>query len=369
MVDSKLLNPNLISALAEPVGLVIGKVIDIIWTQPQASRLRQQESLLQHQLRSEELELQSLFRIKELKKQQQYKLEELTLQYQQSIVKSFIDSGIRIQEQEIIEHLKSSYAIWTNKALRNLEKEDQNSPFYDGIETTYRNLKTLYEQTKLPIILVSPFWDDSISKPLGEQGGYVDFRNAFNSAYRQAPWNDIASKQDGYFKRPLYQTDRDVNYIYSVLSDIPVILIHGNIQGVHGAHQQVQRIHPHITFWNLLPDQQEGYTSLDLRFFPFQLPIGTGNSPDSYQKMGEYSLYLQDTVGKYLSKAVGLMSAFYHLYYFKTRPNLEQFKLDTQEELEILALQVEEFYEQYNLLCHLKMKGILKRDELGDIIL
>ena len=367
MTDSQ--PPDPISALAQPVGLVIGKVIDIIWTQPQASRLRQQESLLQHQLHSEEIELQSQFRIKELKQQHQSKLQELTLQYEQSIVKSFIDSGIKIKEQEIVEHLRASYSIWTNKALKDLAKEDENSPFFDGIETTYRKFKTLYEQTKLPVILVSPFWDDSRTKPLGEQGGYVDFRSAFNSAYRQSSWNDLASKQDGHFKRPLFQTDRDVNYIYSVLSDIPVILIHGTIQGVHAPHQQVQRIHPHITFWNLLPDQQECYTSLDLRFFPFQLPTVTEDSSDIYQKMGEYSLDLQDTVGKYLSKAVGLLSAFYHLYYFQTRPNLQQFQLENQEELEILSQQVKEFYEQYNLLCHLKLKGIIQRDERGDIVL
>ncbi|WP_237397164.1 dynamin family protein [Okeania sp. KiyG1] len=190
--------------------------------------------------------------------------------------------------------------------------------------------------------MVSPFWDDTKPKDKNEQGGYVDFRASFNTSYS---WHNLASKQDGYFKRPLYQTDRDINYIYSVLSDVPIILVHGTIQGVHSAQQFVQRIHPHITFWNLLPEQQDSYTSLNLRFFPLELPVGKPDNPDIYRQMGEYSLNLQDTVSKYLAKGIGLLSSFYHLYRFETRPNLQQFELESEEELEILSLQVNEIYD------------------------
>lgn len=65
---------------------------------------------------------------------------------------------------------------------------------------------------------ITPFWDDTKPREFLDQGGYVDFRNAFNISYNNVPWNNLASKQDGYLKRPLYQTDRDVNYIYNLLS-------------------------------------------------------------------------------------------------------------------------------------------------------
>lgn len=325
-----MVEPFSASVLAYPVGLavsnVIGKVIDITLYQPQVSQSRQDELYAQHEFR----------------------LEELKQQHEQSIISSLINSEIRINEQKIIEQLRASYSASANAAIRNAVREDANSPFFDGIETTHQNLKTLYEQTHLPIVLVSPFWDDSKNKAVGEQGGYVDFRTAFNTSYRQASWQYLASKQDGYFKRPLFQTDRDINYIYSVLSDIPVILIHGTIQGSHSPHQQVQRIHPQITFWNLFPDESFNYSQLgflELKFFSLQLPIGKGNSPDIYKQIGEYSLGLQDTVGKYLTKAIGLLSSFYHLYHFETRPNLQQFKLENEKELEILSHQVYRFYD------------------------
>ena len=317
------MNP-LLGCFAYPVGIavsnVIGKCIDYQLAQPQAHGFREQELEAQHQ-----------FRLKELKQQ-----------YEQSITKSFVDSEIRINEQQIIEYLKLSYSISTKKALINLAREDANSPFFDGVETTYKVVKGLHEKTGLPIILVSPFWDDTRPKDKNDPGGYVDFRTAFNSSYS---WHNLASKQDGYFKRPLYQTDRDINYIYSVLYDVPIILVHGTIQGVHSPQQFVQRIHPHITFWNLLPEQQDSYTSLDLRFFPFQLPLGNLQNPHNYRQMGEYSLNLQDTVSKYLAKAIGLLSSFYHLYRFETRPNLQQFELENEQELEILLLQVNKIYD------------------------
>ncbi|GGA54440.1 hypothetical protein CYANOKiyG1_74750 [Okeania sp. KiyG1] len=92
------MNP-LLGCLAYPVGIavsnLIGKWVDYKTIQPQAHRFREQELETQHQ-----------FRLKELEKQ-----------YEQSITKSFIDSEIRINEQQIIEHLKSSYSISIKKLL------------------------------------------------------------------------------------------------------------------------------------------------------------------------------------------------------------------------------------------------------------
>lgn len=312
------------SMLVYPVGMAIANVItksmDSVWLQPQAYDNRQKEIYAQHELR----------------------LKELQIQYENSVTSSLINSGIRVNEQQIIEQLRASISIGTNRALRDLAREDSNNPFVDSTEIAYKNLKDLYEQTKMPIILVSPFWDDTKPLEINDRGGYVDFRNAFNTAYRQVPWQDLALKQDGYFKRPLYRTDRDVNFIYSILSEIPTILIHGIIQGGHDSQQYVQRIHPHVTFWNLFSGREAGYTSLDLKFLPFRVPSNQSN--DNYQT-SDYSLGLQDTVGIYLSKAVGLISSFYHLYHFETRPNLWQFQLQNEQELLLLSLQINELYD------------------------
>ena len=321
-IFTTLLTSSVAEVVVKTVGDILGKFIDIN-QESEASRLR-----------LEEMTQASRLRLEELQEETEY-----------SLIKSLANSEIRINEQQIIEHLKASYSIATNRALKVLNSEYANSPFLDGTETTHERLKALYEETKLPIILVSPFWDDTKSIELNDKGGYVDFRNAFNNSYLQASWKNLASKQDGYLKRPLYYTDRDVNYIYSNLSDIPIILIHGTIQGVNTQQYNIQRIYPHVTFWNLFPQQQDRYTSLDLKFLPLQLPIGSNSSTDIDLQTGEYSLDLQDNVGKYLTKAIGLLSSFYHLYHFETRPNLQQFQLDNILELETLSLQINCLYD------------------------
>lgn len=257
-------------------------------------------------------------------------MKELEKQHEQSIIKAYRDSEIRVNEQQINEQIKSSYAVSTKEILRGYERDDANSPFYDGIEGTYKNLKALYERTRLPIVLVSPFWDYSRDRQSNDKGGYVDFRSAFNACYDRMPWHTLASKQDGYLKRPLYQTEHTINYLYSVLPDVPIILVHGTIQGVHSSDQHVQRIHPQITSWNLFPEQQDSYTNLDFKFFPLRLLTANSNSSDIHKEMGEYSLDLQDLVGNYLAKGIGLLSSFYHLYHFETRPNLQQFELGNE---------------------------------------
>lgn len=316
-----------LSALAYPAGFavsnVIGKVIDYHWIQPKSHENYKEGLRVQHELR----------------------LEEFKQQHEDSIVRSFVNSGLRIDEQHIIEHLRASYSIWSNKAIKDIARNETNSPFFDSIEETRENLGKLYQQTKLPIILVAPFWDDAKPKDSNERGGYVDFRNSFNTCYQKAPWHSLASKQDGYFKRPLYQSDRDINHIYSVLSEIPIVLIHGTIQGIHPTQQYIQRIHPRITFWNLFSEQQGGYTSLDLRFFPVEFPTPSDTPTEVAKMMGRYSLDLQDSVGEYTAKAVGLLGSFYHTFQFGSRLNLQQFQIENEQELKALSFNAEQLYE------------------------
>jgi Dynamin family len=321
----------ILALLAYPVGLAvsnaIGKYIDYKWTQPRSHKNYLEGLSAQHSLR----------------------LEEIRRQHEQNIVQAYVNSELRINEQIILETLRASCSVQVTKAIKEMARTEENSPFYDGLEVTRDRLISLYQQTGLPIVLVAPFWDDTQPRESNDRGGYVDFRNAFSISYSRAAWHELAPRKDGYIKRPLYQTDRDVDYIYSVLSDVPTILIHGTIQGVHSPQQYVQRIHPHITFWNLLPDQQDGYTSLDLKFIPIQFPAGTGQQSNIAREIGEYSLKLQDQVGEYTAKAVGLLSSCYHLWKFHTRPNLQQFQLENEQELAALSFEIERLYDRLSV--------------------
>jgi hypothetical protein len=270
------------------------------------------------------------------------RLKEFDITHRQRLLEMEKSFGQRREEIAFAEMVRSTYAIHASTAIRRSAKSDENDPFLDGAGSTYEKLGEIYRQTGKPIVLIAPFWDTVRTKKANDEGGFVDFRTALNFRYGKASWNDLALKHDGYFKRPLYNTDRDINYILDSLPDLPIILVHGTIQGVHGSAQHVQRIHPTITFWNLLPDKQENYLNLQLEFFTFDPPL------ENTKEFAKYSHQLQDLVGDYISKLIGISSTAYYLYRDGTCPDLTKFEGKGSLELEILTYQMSSLY---NLLC------------------
>ncbi len=273
----------------------------------------------------------------------QKRIEELELSHQQRIKEQAHGSKLNSDQKklEIIfaETVRSKYAIENNVAIRRDAKSDENSPFIDSSDATYEALRKNYQETGKPIVLLAPFWDDKRTKKVNEEGGFVDFRTAFNFRYAKSSWSEMASKQDGYFKRPLTQTNRDVNLILSALPDIPIILVYGTIQGTHGTVQAIQRIHPSIAFWNIFPGQPNTCQTIQLEFFLHEPPL------DNIKAIPQYSFDLQDLVGDYLSKIIGIASTTYELYTNRTDPNLKQFGITDRLELEILTLQMVSVYD------------------------
>ncbi|WP_016953807.1 hypothetical protein [Anabaena sp. PCC 7108] len=103
MVDpifTTLLTSSVVEAVATTIGDILGKFIDI-YQESEASR---------HRL--EEMAESSRLRLKELQQEHEY-----------SIIKSLTDSKIKINEQQIIEHLRASYSIATHRAFRDINTE------------------------------------------------------------------------------------------------------------------------------------------------------------------------------------------------------------------------------------------------------
>ena len=78
-----------------------------------------------------------------------------------------------------------------------------------------------YPALTTPILLISPFWDETQTHAAADAGGLNHLRTAMSRAWRNAPWSSDFSMLDGFFKRPLRQTDRDVRLIYETLRDLP----------------------------------------------------------------------------------------------------------------------------------------------------
>jgi tetratricopeptide (TPR) repeat protein len=255
------------------------------------------------------------------------------------------NSDLRVKEQDSIEEIKSSYHIKTQKWIRQETSEEKNSPFTNHHEKTREDLLQFYQQTKLPLILIAPFWHTNYSKSENEEGGFVNYSTAFDLSYNKARWHDLAIKKSGYIKRPLFNADLDTDYIQSLLHDIPTILVYGTIQGVEAKEQYIQRIHPQLRFWNLFPDSENSYTTFSCEAVNYDFRLEEKVDPSFYRKLGLYSLNRQDKIADLLTNIIGLVCSFYHLYHFKKSPNLQQFSLDS-EDLKVLVSQVSDVYDR-----------------------
>jgi hypothetical protein len=197
-------------------------------------------------------------------KAHEHRLVQIEEEHKNRIDEMTKSSKLRIEEHREIERVRSHYGISTHKAIREIEKEERehneiekNSPFRNPVDFHVDRLRKLFiENDRNPIVLFAPFKDDSKTNIQNIEGGYVNFLTTLNEEYAQTQYQHLTTKRDGYLNRPLLSGDCDVDSIYSVLADIPVILVHGVIQGTHHSHQLVQRIHPRITFWNLFPHQK-----------------------------------------------------------------------------------------------------------------
>jgi hypothetical protein len=228
-----------------------------------------------------------------------------------------------------LEQIRSQYSIQTAAINRSSIKWGENSPFLEPLEQNIQILKETYNNNQKPLVLIAPFWDDTRTHGANDQGGFPDFRVAINAAWQQAKWFDGVIKCDGYIKRPLRYTDRDIAVITAELADIPVILIHGMVQAG-------QRVHPAITIWNILPNQANNSFQLELESFDVK-PKQTG------------SLEFQDYVAQYLSTIVGILSDAHQLFLTGKRPDLRRYVENDTEKLKLLAAQFS-FY--YDLVCY-----------------
>lgn len=217
---------------------------------------------------------------------------------------------------------------------RYIRRTEENSPFIDLPETLreayYREIYSRGE--KQPLVLISSFYEDTLTHETNDRGGILDFNEAIDDVL-EVFLSKAVVKRNGYFKRPLRHKDRDLDILVSAFSDIPTILIRGKIKG----KQQVQ---PIITIWNLPGCLENSHLNFVLRSFDFP-PANTDKG----------LLKIQSAVAGEVANAVGMLSDTYHLVVNGKRPNLNRYRFENQEELKILARELD-FY--YDLICEAK---------------
>jgi hypothetical protein len=75
------------------------------------------------------------------------------------------------------------------------------------------------------------------------------------------------------------------------------------VQTAFSAEKMLKKIQPCIAFWNFLPDRQGEVCHVDLDFLIADIPLDK-----SSKGLAEYSYNLQETVGNYLARFVGMLS-------------------------------------------------------------
>jgi hypothetical protein len=318
----------------------------------ESHRWREEEQAQLHEYRKKEQEQASWFRCREIafskfydaKAQEKghfYRSEEQKMAHRYRINEIYWSSDLQLyRDQKLrqiahensleLEQIRAYYNVKTAVINRNLLKSEESSPFKNHNEDVQR-LREKYKNCGKPLALIAPFWDDTLSYKSNNEGGYLDYRIAIEVAWNKTQWFENVDRCSGYIERPLYHTDRDIDLISCELAEVPVILIHGKIQGR-------RRVHPEIVIWNLLPNQGNNYFHLVLDSFD----IKNQTTGDIFE--------FQDYVANYLATVVGVLSDIYQLSSNGSRPYLARYATPcTLHKLKLLA---EQLSLHYDLVCY-----------------
>jgi len=158
-----------------------------------------------------------------------------------------------------------------------------------------------------PALLIAPFFNDELSVNEADNGPPA-FRVAIRRSWISCPWSNDVALLDGLLKRPLRNTDLDVLIIRQALHALPVILIHGEIQGQN-------RVWCSITAWNLAPPYTGQSININLPPLPF---------PQSNAHGKQERIEFEDGLGWAVAVTAGLLAEWFHLIKTGRRPKLHR---------------------------------------------
>ena len=158
-----------------------------------------------------------------------------------------------------------------------------------------------------PALLIAPFFNDELSVNEADNGPPA-FRIAIRRSWMGCPWSNDVALLDGLLKRPLRNTDLDVLIIRQALKSLPVIVVHGEIQGQN-------RVWCSITAWNIAPP----YTgqSISVNLPPLPLPHWDANRRQE-------RIEFEDGLGWAVAVTAGLLAEWFHLMKSGRRPKLHR---------------------------------------------
>src|ERR1700730_8904938 len=233
------------------------------------------------------------------KQQHQYRMREGDAAMHRQILEQHVANELHMDFQVFQQQLANKAAeAAARRQVETAEEIDlnrrfaENNPFFDAIGYVQRSLFKNYADEQKPILLISPFWDETQTNVAADAGGLNQFRTALGRAWRRSPWSTDFILLDGFFKRPLRQTDRDIRIIHETLRDLPVILVHGFLDG-HAAY-------PNLATWNVMPGEGDRLVRIE----------GEGALPGKAEK--STAPQFRDEIGDRVATMCGVMGAAYY---------------------------------------------------------
>jgi hypothetical protein len=228
-----------------------------------------------------------------------YRMTEGEAGLQRQLIEQSVANGLR-KEFEVF-HQELTAKADAMRARRQVETAEEidlnrrfadNNPFYDPIGYVQKSLFASYADEQKPIMLISPFWDETQTNVAADAGGLSHFRTPVSRAWRNSSWAADFVDLDGFFKRSLRQTDRDVRIIYETLCELPIILVHGFLDG--------HRAYPSLATWNVIPGEGRQLIRID----------GEGVLPSEGESFT--APQFRDELGRRVSSMCGLIGAAYY---------------------------------------------------------
>ncbi|MGW0778844.1 hypothetical protein ACWD01_35710 [Streptomyces sp. NPDC002835] len=226
--------------------------------------------------------------------------------------------------EESLEWHRALVQVALHNELSTRARDLTNSPFFDTADAVRELVVEATGGGKRPALLIAPFYHEEAGvheKPPG-------FQVALRQSWLTARWHDDLVPLAGLVDRPLHRLDVDVRAVQQVLRDLPVVLVHGQVQ-------EGGRVWPSLAAWNLLPDT--GSSSLHLTF-P-HLPLAQSGDAAAVRALG-------DQLGRMFALTVGNLGDWFHLLRYKRAPRVHNLLTEGEEpERAVLATSAADSYD------------------------
>src|SRR5690349_11985472 len=122
--------------------------------------------------------------------QLQRQLSEIKTAHEYRVIEQAVANRLHMEAEAFHQELAAKAdAIRAHRGVETAEEIDlnrrfaDNNPFYDPLGYAQKMLFTTYAEEQRPILLISPFWDETV-----DAGGLNHLRTAMSRAWENAPW-------------------------------------------------------------------------------------------------------------------------------------------------------------------------------------